>query len=258
MPGSLPSRTARVTAAEPKRSRTPSSAASSAPRPPSLERQRQLDGVVVVEVGDRDARPASARARDQRHARRASSSGPRRGSPASRAVASGSVCDRVARVKSSNRSRSVDRPADAVRLAHPPRDPVDQRRRAPRRARPPAMPRGASRARAARPIDRRRAAASTRRGSRLWASAWRWRPAARPSIATSAGLAERRRRRPTVRMPARAACAAVAGPTPHSRSTGQRVQERELAARRHDEQPVGLARPRSPPWPGTSCARPRP
>ena len=45
----------RVTAADPNRSRTSSSAVSSAPSPVAIERQRELDGAVVVEVADRDA-----------------------------------------------------------------------------------------------------------------------------------------------------------------------------------------------------------
>ena len=36
------------------------------------------------------------------------------------------------------------------------------------------------------------------------------------------------------------------------------MQERPLLVRRHDQQPVGLRRPRSRPWRGTSCARHRP
>ena len=53
-----PSNTARVTAVDPNRSRTPSSAVSSAPPLAAIERQRELHDIVVVEV----ARPRCRRA----------------------------------------------------------------------------------------------------------------------------------------------------------------------------------------------------
>ena len=77
------------------------------------------------------------------------------------------------------------------------------------------------------------------RGSRLWASAWSWWPDARPSIDTSAGSGICATS-PTVVMPRSRSLAAVIGPTPHSRSTGQRVEERQLLVGRDHEQAVGL------------------
>ena len=132
------------------------------------------------------------------------------------AVASVSVCDRVAREKSSKRSRSI-----TVRHARPP-----LRIRRPTRSTSPT--RTASNAAGERgprpnahcaPIERRRRPTRTRRGSRLWASACSWRPAARPSISTSAGSAYAATS-PTVAIPRARSFSEVAGPTPHSRSTG--------------------------------------
>ena len=70
-PGSRPTSTARVIAVLPNRSRTLSIAASSATRARDLERQRELDGVGVLEVREREA--------EQRHALapRSSASRPR-------------------------------------------------------------------------------------------------------------------------------------------------------------------------------------
>ena len=106
IPGSRPRRTARVTAELPKRSRTSSRAASSAGRV-AVERQGELQSVVVVEVADGDADEREAPALDQRRSGRRAAPAPRRGSCRSAAVASDSVCERVARVKSSKRSRSM-------------------------------------------------------------------------------------------------------------------------------------------------------
>ena len=153
-----------------------------------------------------------------------------------RAVASGSVCDRVARSKSSNRSRSVT---------------VRQTRRAPRSrraslsTRPISITSSSAGVRAPRPsarwapIERRRRRVSTRRGSRLCESACSWRPEARPTTRTSVASASWATS-PTVRIPRAWSFAAVFGPTPHSRSTGSGWRNVELAVRRHHEQPVGL------------------
>ena len=99
-------------------------------------------------------------------------------------------------------------------------------------------PRPRGRARVASRSSAGGAGAATGRGSRLCASACRWRPAARPSIATrplgaARDLADGRD------AARRAASRAVTGPTPHSRSTasGWRNSSSRPAAR---EQPVGL------------------
>ena len=86
-------------------------------------------------------------------------------------VAYGSVCERVARVKSSKRSRSTtvrpDPAAPRASCASPGRPARRARRRFPRRS--PAQ-------RDCEPIEPRRRPTRTRRGSRLCASAWRCRP----------------------------------------------------------------------------------
>ena len=89
------------------------------------------------------------------------------------------------------------------------------------------------------PIERRRWPLRTRRGSRLCASACRWRPDARPSSSTSVVSASWATW-PTVRIPR---CVQLArghradAPQPLDR---QRVQERDLLLRRHHEQAVWL------------------
>ena len=202
-----------------------------------VERQRELDGAVVVEVADRDA--------DQREALRSrSSAGAVASSAASAArivavcaVGPGSVCERVAREKSSKRSRST-----TVR----PTRPAARMRRVTRSTRPTSvasMVAGRRRRPAERALRRRSSAAAgptcTGRGSRLWASAWRWRPDARPSMATSVASASWATS-PTVVIPRSCSLAAVTGPTPQSRSTGERVEEGQLAVGRHHQQAVGL------------------
>ena len=89
------------------------------------------------------------------------------------------------------------------------------------------------------PIERRRRLGCTRRGSRLCASACSWRPAASPTIETSA-LSDIAATSPTVVMPTWCSFAAVTSPTPQSRSTGSAMQEDEFALRRNDEETVGL------------------
>ena len=124
-----------------------------------------------------------------------------------------------------------------VRRAQPARHPVDDRRPATASTSPGARRRAAEGV--LRP-DRPAAPADLHRpGSRLWARAWRWRPAAGPSIATSAASASARDVAHG-EMPRAWSFSAVTGPTPHSRSTGSGCRNVELAVRRHDEQPVGL------------------
>ena len=153
------------------------------------------------------------------------------------AVASVSVCERVAREKSSKRSRSVDRAAD------PPRGPQPAARGGRRARRATASSAAGDRrlrpsARCA-PIERRRRPTCTGRGSRLCASACSCRPAARPSIETSVASASWATS-PTVVIPRawslRGGDRADA-PEPLDR---QRVEEVELAVGRHHEQAVGL------------------
>ena len=69
------------------------------------------------------------------------------------------------------------------------------------------------------PIEPRRRPVRTDRGSRLCASACRWRPDATPSIDTSTDSGSTATCR-TFEIPRARSFAAVTGPTPHSRSTG--------------------------------------
>ena len=131
-----------------------------------------------------------------------------------------------------------DRAADAIGLAQPPRDAVDQPTsdRVQLRGRV----RAGDRARAASRSSAAGAPTCTGRGSRLWASACRCRPDARPSI----GDQRRPRRAPRPARPsrcrARAACRAVTVPDAPQPLDRQRVQELQLPPARHDQQPVGL------------------
>ena len=158
-----------------------------------VERQRELDGVVVVEVGDGDADEREALAARSWAARGASSPADRRRgscrcarwpSQGVRAGGPGEVVEAQAQ---------HDGAADPAGGAHPAGHPVDETRRAMA-----SMSRGERGCRpSARcdPIERRRRPTATGRGSRLWASAWRWRPDAGPSIATSAASPQARRPR---------------------------------------------------------------
>ena len=79
----------------------------------------------------------------------------------------------------------------------------------------------------------------TGRGSRLWASACRWRPCARPSIASSASSASAASW-PTVRIPRRAELLGRHGADTPEPLDRKRVEERELSVRRDEQQSVGL------------------
>ena len=147
------------------------------------------------------------------------------------------VCDRVIRLKSSNRSRrttvrptrSALRSRRAMRSTRPARS--SSTCCGERGPRPPAR---------CEPIDRRRRPTCTGRGSRLCARAWRWRPDAGPSIATSPASSSAAMS-PTVLMPR---SVQLLGGHPSDAPQplhGQWVEEVELGARRHHEQPVRLA-----------------
>ena len=92
------------------------------------------------------------------------------------------------------------------------------------------------------PIERRRRPTCTGRGSRLWASAWRCRPAARPSIETSAASASWATS-PTVLIPRSRSLPAVTGPTPQSRSTGSGWRKASSPSGGTTSRPSGLATP---------------
>ena len=126
------------------------------------------------------------------------------------------VCERVARLKSSKRRRSITvRPTRfALRM-----------RRVTRSTRPTSTASTAGTVRGERPsarcdpIDRRRRPVWTGRGSRLCARACTCRPAAGPSVATSASSGKAAMS-PTVCIPRACNLAAVLAPTPHTRSIG--------------------------------------
>ena len=92
------------------------------------------------------------------------------------------------------------------------------------------------------PIEPRRRPTCTRRRSRLCASAWSWRPDARPSIDTSASSASSATS-PTVLIPLHRELLGrhrADAPEPLDR---QRVEEGELAVGRHDEEAIRLRDP---------------
>ena len=125
----------------------------------ALERQLELHGVVVVQVADRDADQREAPLADHRHRGRASraAAGGQDGIGVARSA--GPACaERVARVKSSKRSRSITVRPTRVGRPHPPGHPVDQADQRRRRSRPasagaPARARAASRSSRAAPAD---------------------------------------------------------------------------------------------------------
>ena len=176
---------------------------------------------------------------DQRRRRGEQVARRRRGSSRSASVARGSVCERVARAKSSKRSRSTTvRPTrSAARM--PPGDPVDERRRATasssagrrRRRRPSARCEPIERAATAdlRPAAGRGCARARAGAARTPGRASRRAPP-RSSAATS----------PTVRDAALAQLVGGDRPDAPQPLDRQRVEEVELAVGRHDEQPVGL------------------
>ncbi len=155
------------------------------------------------------------------------------------AVASGSVCERVAREKSSNRSRSttVRHTRCAFRSLRESRSTI-----ATRSASSSSADRGLRPSARCDPIERRRRPTCTGRGSRLCASAWRCRPAARPSIRTSAA-SPNPATWPTVVMPWSRSLAAVTSPTPQSRSTGSGCRNSSSPSTGTTSRPSGFATP---------------
>ena len=235
-PGSRPSSTARVIAAEPKRARTSSSAASSAP-PAWVERQRELARRSCSRFATRRRR-ASARAARSSASRPRAAPAPREDRRASRASDCGSVCERVAREKSAKRRRRT-----TVR----PTRPAARMRRVTRSTRPTSAASTArasaasGRARAATPIEPRRRPGSTRRGSRLCASACSCRP--------TRGRAARRARlgdaatSPTVRSRTSELRAPSPGRHPRARSTGSGWRNASSPSGGTTRRPSGLATP---------------
>ena len=200
---------------------------------------------------DRDADQGQARARSSAWRRRAAPAS-RPGWSRSAAVARRSVCERVAREKSSNRSRSTTvRPTRrAARIRRVTRSTSADQHRVDlgRRPRPAAQ----------RPLRPDRAPAATcapaaGRGSRRARAGAAGRPSEQRHqrrLAERGDLADRRD--PAVVQLVRRHRADA--PQPLDR---QRMQERQLPVGRR--RPAGRPawRPRWPPWPGTSSARPR-
>jgi hypothetical protein len=156
-----------------------------------------------------------------------------------RAVAPGRVCERVARVKSSKRRRRTTvrptrlafRMRSVTRSTRPMRtvssSSADLRRRPSARCEP---------------IDPRRRLAWTGRGSLLWASAWRCRPEARPSMETRA-VSSSSATWPTVSIPTLRSFRPVAGPTPQRRSTGRGWRNSSSLPGGTRRRPSGFATP---------------
>ena len=157
------------------------------------------------------------------------------------AVASGSVCERVARVKSAKRSRSTTVRPTRPAAAHPAGHPVDRGRPGSRRAPPaargrrPERPLRADRAAPAADLDRARVAVV---GQRVQVPAGGPAEHRRPAPPRRA----RRPRRPCG-CPGACSFAAVTGPTPHSRSTGSGCRNASSPSGGDDQQPVRLGHP---------------
>ena len=155
------------------------------------------------------------------------------------AVASEIVCERVARVKSEKRRRNTT--VLATRSAR-------RMRRVTRSISATSVESSSASVCGPRPIarcppiERRRTPTRTRRGSRLWASAWSWCPAARPSMATSVDSASAATW-PTVISPRACSFTAVLSPTPHSRSTGSGCRKAGSSEGCTTNSPSGLATP---------------
>ena len=236
IPESRPSSTARVIAALPNRSRTSSSAASRGPvsgpvsgkasctafasstfateTPTSVRPRSRISGRAEWSsalCGLEDRRGLGGRVRQRR-----------RSCAAGEVVEAQAQDDRAARrgaPRASAASRDRRAPISAASIS------CSERRRRPS-------------ARWA-PIERRRRPVSTRRGSRLCASAWRCRPAPRPSSATSES-ASTAATCPTVRQPAGVQPSRRRRPDAPEPLDGEGVEERELLVRLDDEQPVRL------------------
>ena len=156
------------------------------------------------------------------------------------AVANGSVCDRVAREKSSKRSRRTTVRADALRRAQPARDAIDERRRAPRR--PPRPSSASARAHAARRSSRaggRLAPAAGRDCARARAGAGR----PRGRAATTSASSPSRATWPTVAIPRARSFRDVTGPTPQSRSTASGCRNASSRSGGTTSRPSGFATP---------------
>ena len=155
------------------------------------------------------------------------------------AVARGRVCERVAREKSSKRSRRTTvRPTRrAVRIRR-----VTRSTSVTRAVSMAAADVGERPSARCAPIERRRRPTCTGRGSRLWASACRWRPEARPSSSTSSA-SDSAATWPTVAIPRAWSLRAVTGPTPHRRSTGSGWRNASSPSGGTTSSPSGLATP---------------
>ena len=228
---------------EPKRSRTSSTAASSASVRTRSTGERQLHRVDVLEVRQREP--------DQRAAPRA-------------AIVGIAACQQLARGGQQHarlrrrlrdrlrarRAREVveaqpqdHRPRDPPRRPQPPRDPVDQARPASRPApRASSGPAPADRPLAAdrSPPHARRRPAAGRDCARARAAGG---PDALPSIPTSAS-SEIAATSPTVLIPRACSLSAVLTPTPHSFSTGSGCRNSSSPRRLHEQQPVRLGHAR--------------
>ena len=205
----------------------------------TLEGEHELDRARILEVAQRDPDEGQAALLDRR--RRGRQQGSRGGED--RLGLLGGLrrgCATASRVRS-RRSAAAARPCGTrgARRAAAGRGGPRARRR--RRRGPPGDLRPRPSARCA-PIERRRRPTWTGRGSWLCARAWSLRPAARPTIATSAVSASRATW-PTLVIPRSRSLSAVIGPTPHSRSTGSGCRKASSPPGGTTSRPSGLATP---------------
>ena len=203
----------------------------------AVEGQHELNRARILEVGDRDADKASVRgARDPGATRRGETSPDCEDLRCARR--------RLRQRVGAGRTREVpepkpedDRAPDTARGAR--RRRVTRSTSATTSASTDSCDHGERPRARCDPIEPRRRRPCTGRGSRLWASAYRWRPVARPSMATRASSGTSASR-PTVVMPRERSFAAVTGPTPQSRSTSSGWRKASSPSRRYDEEPIGL------------------
>ena len=207
----------------------------------AVERQRQLDGVVVLEVAEREADQRDPLALDQRHRRRQQ--------PARRGQDRLRVGGRLVQRVRAGRAREVveaqaqhHRAADAAGAAQP-------AGRAGRRSRPGSRrgpPASCARAPAERPLRADRAPPLTgAHAPRVAVVRERVEVPARPPARASRRARPRRARPPgrTVVMPRSCSLAAVTRPTPQSRSTGSGCRNSSSPSGGTTSRPSGLATP---------------
>ena len=195
-------------------------------------------GAVVVEVADGHAEQREAAVLDHRHAPTRAGRGRRRAPARSRPSAPAVVCERVARVKSSKRKRSVTVRPTRSALRMPAGHAVDD-----------ADEHGVELVGACGAAGRARSASRSSAGAACAArgagpGGWRGRRGGgrrgRRGSSTS-GPSPTRAMSPTVSMPRACSLAAVLAPTPHTRSTGSGWRNADSPSGGTSSSPSGLA-----------------